>query len=317
MEKTVKKLLSKDFFLPFAESKRFIFAYHDISDEKEKHFAGEHYSTTVDNFKRQIGFLARKFEFIPLAALVTDADLSRKKHYASIIFDDGFLSVVETAQKILAAEQIPFAVFVNKSAIVYDQLWVSNLILHKNDRIYLQKLFSCLTNKSISFEEFVSNPIWAINEYVNFDANFREIYLHIAEGKEKKTHLDAQDIIHLHNDGVLIGSHSTDHYRMNRCTEAELSTQIVENRDFLKDLLKTEIEHFAIPFGKREDYSKEIIVKIYASGHKFIYSTNVIPFETMEITKINFLFPRIGVLNHTPEELMFFVNRTFVKKYNL
>ena len=317
MKNTVKKILSHDFFLPFAESKRFIFAYHDVSDEKEKYFSGEHYSTTVDNFKRQIGFLARKFEIIPLDALVTDADLSRKKHYASIIFDDGFFSVAETAQEILAAEQIPFAVFVNKSAIVYDQLWVSNLILHKNDRIYLQKLFSCLTNKSISFEEFVSNPIWAINEYVNFDANFREIYLHIAEGKEKKTHLDAQDIIHLHNDGVLIGSHSTDHYRMNRCTEAELSTQIVENRDFLKDLLKTEIEHFAIPFGKREDYSKEIIVKIYASGHKFIYSTNVIPFETMEITKINFLFPRIGVLNHTPEELMFFVNRTFLKKYDL
>ncbi|MBA4184789.1 MAG: polysaccharide deacetylase family protein, partial [Acidobacteria bacterium] len=289
----------------------------DVSDEKEKYFSGEHYSTTVDNFKRQIGFLARKFEIIPLDALVTDADLSRKKHYASIIFDDGFFSVAETAQEILAAEQIPFAVFVNKSAIVFDQLWVSNLILHKNDRAYLQKLFSCLTNKSVSFEDFVSNPIWAINEYVNFDANFREIYLHIAEGKEKKTHLDAQDIIHLHNDGVLIGSHSTDHYRMNRCTEAELSTQIVENRDFLKDLLKTEIEHFAIPFGKREDYSKEIIVKIYASGHKFIYSTNVIPFETMEITKINFLFPRIGVLNHTPEELMFFVNRTFLKKYNL
>jgi peptidoglycan/xylan/chitin deacetylase (PgdA/CDA1 family) len=317
MKNTAKKILSHDFFLPFAESKRFIFAYHDVSDEKEKHFSGEHYSTTVDNFKRQIGFLARKFEIIPLDALVTDADLSRKKHYASIIFDDGFFSVAETAQEILAAEQIPFAVFVNKSAIVFDQLWVSNLILHKNDRAYLQKLFSCLTNKSVSFEDFVSNPIWAINEYVNFDANFREIYLHIAEGKEKKTHLDAQDIIHLHIDGVLIGSHSTDHYRMNRCTEAELSTQIVENRDFLKDLLKTEIEHFAIPFGKREDYSKEIIVKIYASGHKFIYSTNVIPFETMEITKINFLFPRIGVLNHTPEELMFFVNRTFLKKYNL
>jgi peptidoglycan/xylan/chitin deacetylase (PgdA/CDA1 family) len=243
--------------------------------------------------------------------------LSRKKHYASIIFDDGFFSVVETALKILAAEQIPFAVFVNKSAIVFDQLWVSNLILHKNDRTYLQKLFNCLTNKSISFEDFVSNPIWAINEYVNFDANFREIYLHSAEGKEKKTYLDAQDITYLHDDGVLIGSHSTDHYRMDRCTEAELCTQIGENRDFLKDLLKTEVTHFTIPFGKKEHYNKKIIEKIYADGHKFVYSTSLIPFKTVEITKTNFLFPRIGVLNQKPEEIMFHINRTFLKKYNL
>jgi hypothetical protein len=178
-------------------------------------------------------------------------------------------------------------------------LWFTNLILHKHDRIYLQKLFSCLTNKSISFEEFVSNPIWAINEYVNFDANFREIYLHSAEGKEKKTYLDAQDITHLHNDGVLIGSHSTDHYRMDRCTEMELSRQIGENRD------------------KREHYNKEIVAKLYASEHKFVYSTNAVPFEAMDVTKTNFLFPRIGILNQTPEELMFFVNRTFLKKYDL
>ncbi len=63
--------------------------------------------------------------------------------------------------------------------------------------------------------------------------------------------------------------------------------------------------------------NKETIAKIYASEHKFVYSTNAIPFETMEITNINFLFPRIGVLNQTPEELMFFVNRTFLKKYDL
>lgn len=317
MKNTAKKILSHDFFLPFAESKRFIFVYHDVSDEHEKHFAGSHYSTTVDNFKRQIGFLARKFEIIPLDVLVTDADLSRKKHYASIIFDDGFFSVAEMARKILAPQTIPFAVFVNQAAIVFDQLWVSNLFIYKNDQTYLQKLFGCLTNKSISFADFVANPIWAINEYVTFDASFREIYLHSTAGNEKKTYLDAQHITDFHTDGVLIGNHSADHYRMNKCTEAELSVQINENKDFLSDLLDTPIEHFAFPFGKKEHYDKNVIEKIFAGGHKFIYSTNVNPFETMEITKTDFLFPRIGVLNHTPEELMFFVNRTFLKNYNL
>jgi len=317
MKNIVKKFLAKDFFLPLAESTRFIFFYHDVSDEKEKHFSAEHYSTTVDNFKKQIRFLARKFEIVPLDALVTDTNLSKKKHYASIVFDDGFFSVAETALKILLAEQIPFAVFVNKAAIEFDQLWVSNLILYKDDETYLQKLFAYLPDSTVSYENFVSNPIYSIYENAKFNENFRETYLYRQKGKKKKTYLDAEDVKCLHNEGVLIGSHSTDHYRLSNCTQTELTTQINENRDFLTNLLKAKIEHFAIPFGKKEHYDKKAIEKIFAAEHKFIYSTNVIPFKAREITENNFLFPRIGILNERPEEIMFYVNRTFLKKYDL
>ena len=316
MKNTAKKILSRDFFLPVLRSKRFIFLYHDIAAEKEKHYSDYYYSTTPENFKRQIAFLARKFELIPLDALVTDDGLSRKKHYASIVFDDGFLSVAEIARKILDAEQIPFALFVNKSAMLFDQLWLSNLIIHKDDQNYLQKIFNSLTNKSVSYEEFMTNPIKAVNEHIIYDKNFRETYLHDAAGKEKRVYLNTEEVRQLCNDGILIGSHSTDHYRMGNCTETELSTQIVENVDFLKDLLDTEIEHFSIPFGKKEHYDKNVIEKIFASGHKFIYSTNIVSFEADKIAKPNFLFPRLGILNQTPEELMFNINRTFIKKYD-
>jgi len=316
MKNTAKKILSHDFFLPVLPSKRFIFLYHDIAEEKEKHYSDVYYSTTPDNFKRQIAFLARKFELIPLDALVTDARLSRKKHYASIVFDDGFLSVAETARKILVAEQIPFALFVNKSAMLLDQLWLSNLIIHKDDQNYKQKLFESLTNKSVSYQEFMSNPIAAVNEHIIYDNNFRETYLHAAAGKEKRVYLNTDEVRQLCNDGILIGSHSTDHYRMDKCTQAELSRQIVENIDFLKDLLDTEIEHFSIPFGKKEHYDKNVIEKISASGHKFIYSTNIVSFEADKLKKTGFLFPRLGILNQTPEEIMFQINRTFVKKYD-
>ena len=316
MKNTAKKILSHDFFLPVLGSKRFIFLYHDIAAEKEKHYSDYYYSTTPENFKRQIAFLARKFELIPLDALVTDSGLSRKKHYASIVFDDGFLSVAQIARKILDTEQIPFALFVNKSAMLFDQLWLSNLIIHKDDQNYLQKIFNSLTNKSVSYEEFMTNPIKAVNEHIIYDKNFRETYLHDAAGKEKRVYLNTEEVRQLCNDGILIGSHSTDHYRMGNCTETELSTQIVENVDFLKDLLDTEIEHFSIPFGKKEHYDKNVIEKIFASGHKFIYSTNIVSFEADKIAKPNFLFPRLGILNQTPEELMFNINRTFIKKYD-
>jgi peptidoglycan/xylan/chitin deacetylase (PgdA/CDA1 family) len=127
---------------------------------------------------------------------------------------------------------------------------------------------------------------------------------------------NAEEVRQLYDDGILIGSHSTDHYRMDKCTEAELATQIVENIDFLKDLLKTDIEHFSIPFGKKEHYDKNVIEKIFAGGHKFVYSTNIVSFEADKINKPRFLFPRLGILNQTPEEIMFQINRTFIRKYD-
>ncbi len=249
--------------------------------------------------------------------MVTDAHLSKKKHYASIVFDDGFFSVAETASKILSAEQIPFAVFVNKAAIEFDQLWVSNLIIYKDDEAYLKKLFAYLPLSTVSYEDFALDPIRFIYESAKFDVDFREIYLHPQKRPEKKTYLDAEGVKHLHSQGVLIGSHSTDHYRLSNCTEAELFEQINENKDFLSGLLKTKIEHFAIPFGKKEHYDKNVTEKIFAAENKFIYSTNVNPFRAREITEPNFLFPRIGILNERPEEIMFYINRTFLKKYDL
>ena len=317
MKNLAKKILSTNLFLNLGESRRFIFVYHDISDENESHFSGKQYSTTVENFKRQIAFLSRKFEFVPLDALVTDNNLSRKKHYASIVFDDGFASVTKTARPILDAAQIPFAIFVNKAAILFNQLWVSNLILYKNDEAYFQRLFKWLNDSSISYPEFAAAAFETLHERAIFDDRFRQIYLYPAKESERKIYLDAEEVKSLHDEGILIGSHSTDHYPLNKCTEMELSAQINGNKDFLEDLLTTKIKHFAIPFGRKEDYGKNVIEKLFAVGHKFVHSTNIIPFKSKETALPGFLFPRLVILNNSLEEIMFYINRTFLRKYDL
>ncbi len=317
MKNAAKSFLSHNLFLPFAASRRFIFLYHDISKETEKHFSAEYYSTTPDNFERQINFLSRKFEIVPLNALVTDNKLSGRKHYASVVFDDGFLSVKETAMKILSKNDIPFAVFVNKTAILFDQLWVSNLIIHQKDEKYLRQLYSCLNELAASYDNFASDPVRTINECVDFDSRFKKKYLHSMKNFVKRTYLNPEDVASLYEKGVLIGSHTSDHFRLNHCADEELLLQIEDNKVFLDELLETETKHFAIPFGKKEHYSEVVIEKLRAAGHDFIYSTNPIPFGLEEIANDRFLFPRIGLANNSPEEIMFYINRTFLKKYDL
>lgn len=317
IKKIGKNILSKDTFLPFAESRRFIFVFHDISNEDEKHFSEDYYSITVENFKKQLHLLSKKFEFVQLDTLVKDENLSSKKHYASIVFDDGFSSVIDVAFKILSEKQIPFAVFVNKSAVVYDQIWVSNLVIHANNEMYLRRIYERIPHLNVTYDEFVKDSVRIVNKHLCFDSKFRETYLYLDKKPNKRTYLDSEAIKYLYKEGVLIGSHSTDHYRLNKCTENELKIQLLENRVFLSNLLEAEIEHFAIPFGMKEYYNSEIVESIFDVGYKFVYSTNPMPFKKEDLKNSKILYPRFGVSNIEPKHLMFLINRAFIKNYSL
>ena len=95
--------------------KRFIFLYHDISDPGAAQYSPL-YSTPVRDFHEQIEFLARNFQLVALPDIVSD-NFKNTRRLASITFDDGFLSVREQAWPYLSARGIPFALFVNGSAV--------------------------------------------------------------------------------------------------------------------------------------------------------------------------------------------------------
>lgn len=99
--------------------KRLIFLYHDISDlEKRQH--STLYSTTVKTFQEQIEFLALNFTLVSLDDILSP-DLAAKR-CAAIVFDDGFLSVQQTAMPYLNSKGIPFAIFLNRMAMTENSL---------------------------------------------------------------------------------------------------------------------------------------------------------------------------------------------------
>lgn len=101
--------------------KRFIFLYHDVSEPSEIQHS-ELYSTSLAAFRAQIDFLIRNFKLVSLDNILSPALDAGRARYASITFDDGFLSVQENAMPYLSAKGIPFAVFVNRMAITENRL---------------------------------------------------------------------------------------------------------------------------------------------------------------------------------------------------
>src|SRR4051812_8629272 len=97
-----------------------IFLFHDISAEDSPQHS-QIYSTTPDVFQKQIEYIARNFDVVPLEELVRGSALSTRPR-AAITFDDGFRSVLTEAAPRLEALNMPCAAFVTQMAVLNDTL---------------------------------------------------------------------------------------------------------------------------------------------------------------------------------------------------
>ena len=118
VKKTLVNALPQKILHP--RSRSFIFIYHDVSDPSESHY-WEGYSTKREVFQKQIDSLSSLVEWVTLEELLA-GDSDSQKHRAALTFDDGFSSVYHSVRPFLGSRSIPFSVFVNKSAMVNDEL---------------------------------------------------------------------------------------------------------------------------------------------------------------------------------------------------
>ncbi len=307
----IKGVISSLPLTSIIKSKKFIFGYHDISNENEIHHS-EFYSTRIDDFYNQITVLGKIFKFIPLDQLLsTDVEPNREL-YASIVFDDGFYSVYKTAFPFLIKNNIPFTVFVNKTAVLSNQLWVTNLILNKGNQSYLRNFYdSYIENKPAnSFAEFCKNPFnYALKEmHYSKTIDLENI------ANDKKLYCDEEDLKSMYNSGMVgISSHSTNHYVLSKCSDEMLKNDLSENKEFVKRLTFKNDEHFAVPFGSSY-YDERLISLCKELNYKYIHTSNPNNFTNKDLKGDLSLVPRICIDAYTIKEMLFKINLSFFKR---
>jgi peptidoglycan/xylan/chitin deacetylase (PgdA/CDA1 family) len=307
-----KKVMPAILLKSCLKGKKFIFVYHDISNENEKHHS-LFYSTRINDFYRQILFLKEKFKFISLEDIVSQKARSDKEIVASIVFDDGFYSVFKYAFPFLLQHQIPFTIFINNKAVSSNQLWTSNLILNLNNPEYLLNFYNELLKNTLPFDEFIKNPFICAVEGLTFN---REITFETINPSEK-TYCDSNDLKEmLKSELVNICSHSANHYVSSKCDYTILKNDLLENHSFIKKLTGRDCKHFAIPFGKQRHYNKNLIQICNELGYKYIYTTVPGYFTDNDLRKNGSLIPRISIGIQNLNEILFMINRTiFVKRH--
>jgi peptidoglycan/xylan/chitin deacetylase (PgdA/CDA1 family) len=129
--------------------------------------------------------------------------------------------------------------------------------------------------------------------------------------------LNEADVRYLSSEGVAVENHSASHRVLAGCAADAVRLEILGNKRYLEDLLSRPVKHFALPFGKREHYTREVLECCRDTGHEYVYSTNPTYFDRRRLADEWRPIPRIPLTNQSPEEILFLLNRPLFKRIDL
>jgi peptidoglycan/xylan/chitin deacetylase (PgdA/CDA1 family) len=164
-----------------------------------------------------------------------------------------------------------------------------------------------LDSKGIPFAAFVCQMAIETDSLLNGPQH------QLTQGGRERVFLDRDDVLALLKAGVTIGSHSTSHRNLARCSAIELEHEIAENKQYLETLIGLPIPDFAFPYGKSKHYNSAVIHTCFAVGHERAYSSNHLVFRSRDVEVQGTIVPRIALTNESPRQLTFMINRAHLR----
>lgn len=262
---------------------------------------------TPEVFFDQIEVLRELFSLVSLDTLC-DPDNTSPSHQASVVFDDGFLSVSTLAAPHLFSIGVPFAIFANQEALEEGRLWCSDVVLGLDDQQYLRSIYERYTDRAVSYDAFSRAPL----DHLISSPQLRDEYdgLGYRPQGTSRTYLNSTELQSLWRRGAVVGSHTVSHPVMARLSGVHAAAEIQRNKNYLESLLQSEIRHFAFPFGFPGTFSQESEA-IARAHHRFLYTTNRAFFRATDLAISGLLLPRIGLRNEGRAEILAAVNTVF------
>ncbi len=207
-----------------------VLAYHKVND--------------MENFERQIIFLKKKYNIISIENL--DKIINEGFEFANnsllITFDDGDLSNYNNAFPILKKHQIPATLFV-----------ITNLIGSEKPFWWDEIEYLLDTEKG-------NEMVWESKKWKN---QTRLDYINKLRKETPKVQLKTlqvtkEQLLEMTNFNIVIGNHSHNHPMFDKCSREEISNEMNESIQFLRDNNMNPY-YFAYPNGNWDLKSEEIL----------------------------------------------------------
>ncbi|GAM63354.1 polysaccharide deacetylase domain protein [Vibrio ishigakensis] len=207
----------------------------------------------------------------------------------AITLDDGYKNNLINAGKLFEELEVPYTVFVAVDFI------------RTNYFAWWYALEACCEQKNIEISSLginVSNPN-RFERYAIFDSLRRTLHkstqLKLEFEKEciekginsKEGYLTKNDVVRIHKSRFgSVQSHGISHTRLIQKSEKEVLKELTESKKYLETLIEDEVRHFAIPYGKCNDFNGSICS---SEDYDYLYSTESYMIGSI-IPRLNFSY---------------------------
>jgi len=287
---------------------------HHIKDGENFLF----YSNIVTQkaFDQQMRYL--KLNFQPFTLVDLDKALeaktnTSKKPYVLVTFDDGYENIFDYALPILKKYGIVGHFFIPTDSIGTNKFIWTEEINFRLQKTRVMEISFGLDGKKYSFplqltknKEKSSKLVRNILKYMSkkdalatIDAiryQTRDVDISSRSGK-RYNHLNWNQVRELSDSGMIIGSHTTDHFILSSLTKEESYASIANSKKVIEKKVSKACKYFSYPNGTIRDFGKRDISILKGLGFKYalsqIYGIN----DRNYILTNNFILKRINITN--------------------
>ena len=271
----------------------FVLTYHRVLEKWEPlpDYSQPGMVVTRATFERQLSFLERRFDIVPLGALLDDAAATPTRRPRCVItFDDGWRDNYELAFPLIRKHNLPATIFLTTDFIGTERaFWHTELIYlllncpravaEAAERSALppalqEKLRACAAAGGVSGAAAVDALIERLKAACDEPviAELVETFLRTAGLRrplvpERRFFLDWNQVRDMAAHGFEIGSHGCTHRIMTRLSHDEARREFVQSKAEIESQVGRTVEHFAFP---NEDADQMLVTMAGQAGYRTV-----------------------------------------------
>lgn len=270
----------------------FILLYHKVDQQAPPLFG----AVKPGVFESQIQFLKTHYEIVDLN------DLKRlefikvpKKDMVVLTFDDGYRNNYTRAFPILKKYHVPATIFLTTNHIDTNRLlWYDKLswILYKTvsipdmatlvkydigpeitseiKRFFTSSFSACLNILHSLIARLKTFPSKSREDLLNRLAKACKIKVWPGDGE--RAMLSWEEIKEMSRYGISFGSHTKSHPVLSSISASDAQKEIVESKRVIEDKIQKPVTTFAYPYGRKKDYTDNIIKILVDEGFEYACS---------------------------------------------
>jgi peptidoglycan/xylan/chitin deacetylase (PgdA/CDA1 family)/CelD/BcsL family acetyltransferase involved in cellulose biosynthesis len=274
-----------------------ILCFYRINEDNDPFFP----SFPTSAFERIVRYLSHRYRVLTLGGVLEHLAEGSTTPVLAITFDDGYQDNYQNAFPILQAYNVPATIFLTTGCMdSHEPLWFEQLShsLKHTEREFIdleldipRRFWLRTREERLQANLRIFELLRSYQNAERKEALFRVLSeLSVADHGERRDHMLTWDQIRLmKQQGIAFGGHTVTHPFLSRVPRSQLTGEILECKRRIESELQSNVEYFAYPHGRQEDFTNETKQAVRDAGYRAavtsIWGLNHSAIDPMELRR--------------------------------